>query len=949
MKKYLPILFLLCSAVLASAQIVINEISYNPPESGQDSLEYIELHNIGVASADLSGYSFTAGVELTFDNDIFIEAGGYLVVCESASAMMNVFGVEGIVWDGGMSNGGELVALTDASGVVVDSVAFDDNDPWPNEAEGTDGGGASIELCDVNSDNNEGSNWRAADNDVGVMINGFAVLGTPGAANTASCEMMPDHVVNAMGLSFAPADITIQLGETVRWENTGGNHNVNGGLDVYPDNPEGIFSGAPAPAPWTWDYTFTIPGVYNYQCDLHVGAGMVGTVTVEGELEPPLPLVITEIMYNDPGSEDSIEFIEILNVGTETINLEGLSFSSGVTHTFTSQEVEAGEYFIVSRFPDVIMDRFGISSTAWTEGGLSNGGELIEIINTDGVIIDAVMFDDENGWSEEADGLGRSLVLCDIESDNNMASNWSISTYSSSIDIEGVEIFANPGERNRCTYDVATLSQLNADGQTVFQGEVRVLGRALGVNLRPAGLQFTLTDLAGDGIALFSGSENFGYEDVVEGDLLYVEGSITQFNGLAQIGLDAVSLVSSDGPAPMSTLVNSLGEETESQLVTLANVHLVDSNEWTGLGSGFNVRVTDGSADTFAVRIDADVNLYNRGYPQGTFNVTGIGGQFDNSVPHTDGYQLLPRYIDDINPYDEFIEEFPEIDIPTATSVDANGVADSIGRKVTLSGISHGINWRPSGLQFWIMDEDNNGIQVFSFEEDLGYTVAEGDELIVKGTIAQFNGQTEIIPSQIEVVSTGNSLVTPFGLGSTSALEESLESKYVTTAGSNPFSMVDPSEWSGDGSSFSFDVTNGTSNFTVFVDADTEFANMLMPPSTDALEITGIVGQSDNEEPFDSGYAIWVRYESDLAIVNNTIDTEDSELVNLYPNPVSNLLHLNTELVIDKIEVLDYTGKQIQLIRNISNQIDVAEWISGTYYLRIYSDEQQYIHRFIKM
>ena len=936
-------------SVMATAQIVINEISYNPPESGQDSLEYIELHNIGTAAADLSGYSFTAGIDLTFDSDVFIEPGGYLLVCESPSAMMNVFAVEGIVWDGGISNGGELIALADASGMVVDSVSFDDNDPWPGEAEGTDGEGSSIELCDPTSDNNEGSNWRAADNDTGMMINGFAVLGTPGAANTVSCEVQADHIVNAMALSFTPADITIQLGETVRWENTGGNHNVNGGLDVYPDNPEGIFSGAPAPAPWTWDYTFTIPGVYNYQCDLHVGAGMVGTVTVEGELAPPVPLVITEIMYNDPGSEDSIEFIEMLNVGTEAINLEGLSFSSGVTHSFAAQEVAAGEYIVVAAFPDVIMSRFGVEAIAWTDGGLSNGGELIELINADGVVIDAVMFDDENGWSEQADGLGTSLVLCDTESDNSMASSWSISTYDSNNEIEGVEILANPGARNRCTYDVATLSELNADGQTVFQGDVRVLGRALGVNLRPAGLQFTLTDLAGDGIALFSGSENFGYENVVEGDLLYVEGSLTQFNGLAQIGLDGLELVSSDGPTPMSTLVTSLGEDTESQLVTLANVHLVDPNEWTGLGSGFNVRVTDGSTDTFALRIDGDVDLYSRGYPQGTFNATGIGGQFDNSVPHTEGYQLLPRYIEDINPYDEFIEEFPEIDIPTATTVDANGVTDSLGRKVTLTGISHGINWRPSGLQFWIMDENNNGIQVFNFSDALGYTVAEGDELIVKGTIAQFNGQTEIIPSQIEVVSSGNSLVTPFDLSGTTQLGESLESKYVGTAGTAPFSMVDPTEWAGDGSSFSFDVTNGTSNFTVFVDADTEFANMLTPPSESALQITGIVGQSDNEEPFDSGYSIWVRYESDLAVVNNTINTENSDLVNLYPNPASNLLSIDTDLSVDKIEILDYSGKQIQVIKNITNQIDISNLVNGSYYLRIHSSQDQYIHRFVKM
>jgi hypothetical protein len=48
------------------------------------------------------------------------------------------------------------------------------------------------------------------------------------------------------------------------------------------------------------------------------------------------------------------------------------------------------------------------------------------------------------------------------------------------------------------------------------------------------------------------------------------------------------------------------------------------------------------------LRIDADVNLFSQPAPVGPFDVIGIGGQFDNSSPFTAGYQLLPRYIQDI-------------------------------------------------------------------------------------------------------------------------------------------------------------------------------------------------------------------------------------------------------------------------------------------------------------
>ena len=82
---------------------------------------------------------------------------------------------------------------------------------------------------------------------------------------------------------------------------------------------------------------------------------------------------------------------------------------------------------------------------------------------------------------------------------------------------------------------------------------------------------------------------------------------------------------------------------------------LVDPAMWSPGGSGFTVQVTDG-ANTFDVRIDNDVDLFNLPAPTGTFSVTGIGGQFDSSSPYDGGYQLLPRYMEDIDPYSDVLD-----------------------------------------------------------------------------------------------------------------------------------------------------------------------------------------------------------------------------------------------------------------------------------------------------
>jgi hypothetical protein len=79
----------------------------------------------------------------------------------------------------------------------------------------------------------------------------------------------------------------------------------------------------------------------------------------------------------------------------------------------------------------------------------------------------------------------------------------------------------------------------------------------------------------------------------------------------------------------------------------------VNPATWTtGVGgSGFTCLAVsnDSPNDTITIRIDRDVETYNSPAPPEPFNLTGLGGQFDNSAPFTTGYQVLPRYNADIN------------------------------------------------------------------------------------------------------------------------------------------------------------------------------------------------------------------------------------------------------------------------------------------------------------
>ena len=179
--------------------------------------------------------------------------------------------------------------------------------------------------------------------------------------------------------------------------------------------------------------------------------------------------------------------------------------------------------------------------------------------------------------------------------------------------------------------------------------QCKLIGTVLGVNTQTTStgnVAFTIHD-GTVGFGVFSAAtSNHGYT-VNEGDVVRVIGKVDQFNGLGQLRADSIKIISTGASLPAPKIITAIGETTESDLVRMNNVTVVNPAQWTNAGSGFTVDVTDGT-NTIQLRIDADVNLYSQPAPVGTFDVIGIGGQFDNSTPFTAGYQLLPRYIQDI-------------------------------------------------------------------------------------------------------------------------------------------------------------------------------------------------------------------------------------------------------------------------------------------------------------
>lgn len=138
--------------------VVINEIFYHPPDEEYDGnidLEYIELHNRSAEAIELSGWSFTDGMEYTFGAGDRIPAFGYLLICRNQALYPNVTNKTGN-FSLRLNNRGESIALTNDQGIVIDYVPYTDEYPWPVLA---DGEGVSLELIAPTGDNSLAQMW----------------------------------------------------------------------------------------------------------------------------------------------------------------------------------------------------------------------------------------------------------------------------------------------------------------------------------------------------------------------------------------------------------------------------------------------------------------------------------------------------------------------------------------------------------------------------------------------------------------------------------------------------------------------------------------------------------------------------------------------------------------------------------------------------------------------
>jgi len=285
---------------------------------------------------------------------------------------------------------------------------------------------------------------------------------------------------------------------------------------------------------------------------------------------------------------------------------------------------------------------------------------------------------------------------------------------------------------------------------------------------------------------------------------------------------------------------------------------------------------------------------------------------------------------------------YTPLSIGEVSENDALGFPDSFEQDCQLEGLVYGVNLTTNGVLFALIDGNNDGITVFNGDTDFGYTVNEGDQIIVQGSIGFFNGLTEIIADTIIMSATTLSMESPTVV---TVLDESTESQLVQL---DAVTFVDVSQWGGGTTGFNVDVTDGLNTFEIRIDSEVDlFTSSFVPQAGQVYRITGIGGQFDNTSPYEDGYQLFPRYEADIETLLSIQDPGLSSMIKLQPNPVREKLLITMEQRFDELELFDINGRVLRHVINPGHSIefDLQNEATGVYFVRFILEGKTWVER----
>lgn len=318
--------------------VVINEIFYDPPQSGTDSdYEWIELYNNTSEEITLINWTISDAQGTDIIPELIIPPESFAIVAakEKFKENYNPEGLNIVYLNGaignGLSNNGDRLILKNNNGEVIDQLSYGSDRsliPYlPDVAEGH-----SLERCPFGIDTD-------SEND-------FIDQKSP----TPGIGILP----NQPPVAYAGNDQKITLGQTVNFSSYG-SYDPDGKITYYYwDFGDGTDSEEPNPS-----HCYESVGQYIVTLEVTDDSGATSCAQIIVTVNWPSysqDILINEILPNPSGNEESDEFIELWNKGNTAVDLKGWKLIDGSgsyyiisTKNFSSTIIPPGGFFVLYR------------------------------------------------------------------------------------------------------------------------------------------------------------------------------------------------------------------------------------------------------------------------------------------------------------------------------------------------------------------------------------------------------------------------------------------------------------------------------------------------------------------------------------------------------------------------------------------------------------------------
>jgi len=164
------------------------------------------------------------------------------------------------------------------------------------------------------------------------------------------------------------------------------------------------------------------------------------TVCLTQHLRADAVIIFNEIMYHPAVNEPALEWVELRNALAVDVDISEWSITGGIDYTFPSNTFVRGRGFlVVAVSPGAFTAATGVTNVLGPfTGRLGNNGELLQLRNNSGRVMDEIAYGVEGDWPVAADGAGVSLAKRDPDSASTPAANWTASE----------QVGVTPGARN---------------------------------------------------------------------------------------------------------------------------------------------------------------------------------------------------------------------------------------------------------------------------------------------------------------------------------------------------------------------------------------------------------------------------------------------------------------------------------------------------------------------